>query len=105
MIDYGSVVIEGINFSATGHEEVHQNLKMLFTTPEGSVAFDRSFGISTAFMDQPLPVAKNRLLVEYIEKTKLYEPRASIQEVFFNEDSKSGSLIPKVVVEVDLKAV
>jgi len=103
MIKYESVIIEGIDLNASGQAEVYQNLKMLFTTPERSVPFNRSFGINPSFMDEPLPIAKNRILVEYIEKTKKFEPRASIQEVFFTEDQETGNMIPKVVVSVDLK--
>ncbi len=103
MIKFESVIIEGIDFNASGQEKVYQNLKMLLTTPENSIPFNRFFGINSSFMDEPLPIAKNRILVEYIEKTKKFEPRVSIQEVFFSEDQETGSLIPKVVVSVDLE--
>jgi len=103
VIDFESVIIEGIDFNASGQKEVYQNLKILFTTPERSIPFNREFGINPSFMDEPLPIARNRILVEYIEKTKRFEPRASIQEVFFSEDQETGNLIPKVVVSVDLE--
>lgn len=104
MIDYQSVEIGNLNFAAQGSQEIYENLKILYTTPMGSVPFDRSFGIETSFLDEPYPIAKGRLTVEYIQKTRLYEPRANVREVLFEHDINSGVLIPKVVIDIDIEA-
>ncbi|WP_100406680.1 GPW/gp25 family protein [Bacillus solitudinis] len=104
MIDYEAVTIESIDFSAQGTEEVYENLRVLYTTPLGSVPFNRSFGVSTDFLDEPLPIAKGFLIVEYREKTRRFEPRATVQEVLFDEDVQTGRIIPKVVITIDLEA-
>lgn len=104
MIDYQSVQITSLNLNALGNEEIYQNLKVLYTTPEGSVPFDRNFGINMDFLDKPLPIAQGRLMIEYREKTSRYEPRAMVQEVTFQGDPLNGTLKPKVVIEIDPNA-
>lgn len=99
MIDYSLVQIGGIDFAAEGNAEIYQNLKILYTTPVGTVPYDRNFGINTEYLDAPLPLAQGRLIVEYTEKTKVYEPRATVKEVNFEMDSENGKLIPKVVID------
>lgn len=101
MIDYQSVTINSINFNAVGNEEIYENLKVLYTTPEGTVPFDRTFGINIDFLDEPIQIAKGRLIVEYTEKTKRYEPRASVQEVLFDIHGQTGRILPKVVINID----
>ena len=100
MIDLNKVTIESVNFGSQGNEEVYQNLSTLFTTPVGTVPFDREFGIDISLLDNSLPIAQGRLIVEYIEKTKIYEPRAIVKEVSFTNNSDEGTLIPKVVIEI-----
>lgn len=104
MIDYQAVKIGDINFSAQGSTEIYENLKVLYTTSEGSVPFDRSFGINTDFIDEPFPIAKGKITVEYIQKTRKYEPRAVVQEVLFEEDTSLGRFIPKVVINIDARS-
>lgn len=95
MIDVKNVII--INPLAEGKEEIMQNLKTLLTTPAGSVAFDREFGIDTSFIDMPIEIAKARITAEYIEKINKYENRVKISEIIF--ETKDNILIPKVVIE------
>jgi phage baseplate assembly protein W len=51
---------------------------LLFRTPVGTVVFDRDFGIDWSFLDLPLPQAKAKLTVEYINKVKKYEPTLKV---------------------------
>ncbi|OLS34225.1 hypothetical protein BTR22_19245 [Alkalihalophilus pseudofirmus] len=109
MIQYESVQIqgtsqEGWNFAATGVEEVLQNVKMIFTTPAGTVPFDREFGINIDFLDKPIHLAQAMIRMEYAEKIAAYESRARVLEVSFMSDPYKGLLIPKVVIDIDLEA-
>lgn len=99
VIDLNSVSIN-INLNAQGAEEIYQNLQVLYTTSEGTVPFDREFGINLDMLDYPIPLAEGKLIVEYTEKTKRFEPRASVKEVIFEHSSKEGVLVPKVVIEI-----
>lgn len=97
MIDYTLV---NIDFGAEGNTEIYQNLKTLYTTPAGTVPFDRDFGINIELLDAPIPLAQGRLIVEYTEKTEKYESRASVKEVNFEVNPKNGKIFPKVVIEI-----
>ncbi|MFT5873859.1 MAG: phage baseplate assembly protein W [Clostridium sp.] len=88
-----------IDFNVKGTDEIYQNLKTLFSTPVGTVVFDRDLGIDWSILDSPLPQAKAALTIEYIEKVKKYEPRVKVSEVTFVVDGVQGILKPKVVIE------
>lgn len=86
------------NFKATGNEEIMQNVKVILSTPAGTVPFDREFGVNIDLIDLPLDQAKAQLTVEYIKKVKKYEPRAKVKQVTFEYDAVAGKLRPKVVI-------
>jgi len=87
-----------INFNASGNDEIYQNILVIFTTPAGTVTFDRDFGVDMSFLDAPLDLAKAKLTMEYINKVKKYESRAEVTEISFTIDASSGYLVPKVVI-------
>ncbi|WP_088227780.1 hypothetical protein [Desulfosporosinus sp. FKB] len=95
MIDLQNVQIIGIR----GDSEILRNLKVIYTTPQGTVPFDRAFGIDISILDEPLNIAKGKLTVAYINQAKQYEPRVKVKEVSFAIDSENGTITPKVVVE------
>lgn len=97
-VNINSVVVNKINLDATGIDEIYQNLNVLYTTPEGTVPFDREFGINTDILDNPLPIAKGLLIAEYINKTRKYEPRAKVKKVDF--EYREETIVPKVVIEI-----
>ncbi len=88
-----------IDFSATGIDEIIQNIKTILTTPVGTVPFDRDFGIDWSLLDLPVREAKAKLTIEYAEKIRKYEPRVNIKEVAFLTN-EHGQLKPRVVIEV-----
>lgn len=100
MIDYQSVEIEQVDFGAQGQVEIFQNLKILFTTIEGTVPFDSTFGIKIDFLDEPLPISQAKLIAEYTMKTRKFEPRASVKEVNFEVNQTTGELKPRVVISI-----
>lgn len=100
MIDYQNVEVIGLNIEAAGTEEILRNLKVIFTTPKGTVPFDRSFGLDLGILDGPITLVQGRLIAEYTDLTRKYEPRAQVKEVYFGTDPQKGVLIPKVVVSI-----
>ena len=47
---------QAINFApATVADEIEQNVRMIISTPKGTVALDRDFGIDYDLVDQPTP--------------------------------------------------
>lgn len=81
---------------------VLQNVALILATPKGSVPFYRDFGVSNAFIDKPLPVAKVMMIGEVREAVETWEPRAAVRNVSFAEDPvEPGRLIPTVEVEIN----
>lgn len=98
MIEFDTSNIE-IQFEYGGDEaaEIVRCLKMLYSTPAGTVALDREFGLSWDMIDMPIETAKSILTVEIIEKTAKYEPRVSVSKVIYKQNV-TGKLITRVVV-------
>lgn len=67
--------------SADAIEEIGRNISVLVSTPAGTCAGDRGYGIDTAFVGMPARSAENFLALELAEKIPLYEPRADIISV------------------------
>jgi Phage baseplate assembly protein W len=87
-----------IDFSAGGDDEILQNIRVILTTPAGTVPFDRDFGIDMSFLDAPISIAKASLTIEYIKKIRKYEPRAKVEKITFDNDAVNGCLVPRVVI-------
>jgi len=81
--------------------DVLQNIAIILSTPKGSVPLDREFGLSTVFLDKPIPVAKTMLIAEIREAIERWEPRAQFIGVIFEEKAAMpGTLWPTVEVEI-----
>lgn len=79
-------------------KEIMRNARVIVTTLEGEVPYDRSFGLNPEILDLPLNEARDLYMVECITKMRKYEPRASVENVSFTFDEMSGKLYPKVVL-------
>lgn len=78
-----------------------QNVAMILSTPKGSIPMYRDFGVNIEAVDRPVPVAKVMLRSEVKEAVELYEPRAEVVNVTFEQDREDPSrLIPTVEVEI-----
>lgn len=93
MIDLQNIKIESGNVP----QDIVDNLKTIFTTPKGTVPFDRNFGIDVSILDEPINLVQGRLTVEFIRNVKQYEPRTKIKEISF--EMINNNVIPKVRIE------
>ena len=91
-----------INFSATGVDEVLQNVRTILATKKHSVPLDREFGLDYSLLDRPLPRAQTAMRVEIIEAIRKYEPRAKVTRIDFDGTAIDGYLAPKVTVSIDV---
>lgn len=92
----GNVSIE-YDFTSDELEDINRCVRNLYSTRAGSQPMDRDFGIDyDGIVGLPLEVAKNRLTIEYMDKTERYEPRVVVDSVDFTVDISSGMLIPTV---------
>lgn len=83
-------------FSQSEFEDVKQCLETLFSIRAGSQPMDRMFGINLdEVTGYPIPVAKNILSLEIIEKVRKYEPRVEIAHIEF-DCMEDGQLVPKI---------
>ncbi len=81
-------------------DEIYECLKTLYSTPLGTVPLNRDFGLNWNLVDLPIEIAKAKITIEIIEKTRKYEPRVEVQKVSFDYDGEQGLLKPKVVVAI-----
>lgn len=83
--------------------EVAQNVRMILTTPKGSVPLDRDFGLDFDVVDQPMPRARALMEVEIVEQVGRYEPRARVLAIRWQEDepvAMDGRARPVITIDV-----
>lgn len=81
---------DSTGFSEAEFEDIRRCLGTLLSVAVGSQPMDRDFGIDyDGVVDYPIPVAKNMLALEIMEKVERYEPRVEITQIDFEviEDS------------------
>lgn len=81
-------------------KSILQNLSVLFATAKGTVPMYRNFGLSQAFVDKPLAVARVMLLAEVTEAVDTFEPRAKVVGATLAIDGLTGKTVIKVEVEI-----
>ena len=77
--------------------EILRNVRTLLATPLGACPLYRDFGIDTAILDNPTPVAENLMAVEIMDAVERWEPRVRVTDVTFQAD-QHGKLHTKVVI-------
>lgn len=87
-----------INFGATGSEEIVQNVRTIVSTALGSVPIERGFGIDYSVLDEPIPIAKAKMSALIVTAIRLYEPRAEVAKVEFQDDHNNGKLVPIITI-------
>lgn len=86
-------------FAATDiSSNIINSLKMLITTPVGTVALDRDYGLDMSFCDMPLHRAKQKFSTELITKIRKYEPRVQIKKIEFIAVATNDKITPKITL-------
>ncbi len=82
-------------------KSVLQNIRIILSTPKGTVPLYRDFGINMEFLDLPAPAAEAYLRTEIRESVELWEPRARVTGVEFDQEKLAeGRLGATVEVEI-----
>lgn len=89
----------GVDFGATGMDEILQNVRTILTTIKGTVPLDRAFGIDQSPLDSPGLIARAKMTPIIIKAIKSYEPRVNVLSVTYTEDEQ-GRLSPIVNIEL-----
>jgi len=75
-----------------------QNVAIVLSTWQGTVPLYREFGISSASLHKPMPVAKAMLRAGIREAVEKVEPRVEVVDVTFSEGI--DGLTPSVEVNI-----
>lgn len=78
-------------------ERMKRSLELLYSTAAGTCPGDRNFGLDQSFESCPVNVAQNLFALEIIEKTEIYEKKAEVQDIFY-EQAADGNLTPCIVI-------
>ncbi len=87
---------ESVVYGSNDTSQINR-IKNLLSTPEGSVTYDREFGIDYSILDRPIVEAKILIMAEIINKIRKYEPEIFSIEINFS--IKGSNLIPLVVIK------
>ncbi len=98
MIDIKAAVIRINEIQESEAEDIRKCLTTLYSVREGEQPLDREFGLKQDFLDQPVPIAKNMLALEVIEKTQRYEKRVKVEKVEY-ASGEEGQLIPVIYLK------
>ncbi len=78
-----------------------QNIQCILRTRKGTIPLYREFGLEMAFVDKPLQIARQMMLVDVRENVEEFEPRAQVVDIRCrNDPSDPGRLIPVVEVKI-----
>lgn len=78
---------------------VMQNIALLLNTKRGTVPMHREFGLPMEFVDKPIDAAEAIAFVEISDALEEFEPRARLDDVYF-EKSVDGKINLKVEVSI-----
>lgn len=98
MINIQEAVIKINEIEESEAADIRKCLTTLYSVREGEQPLDREFGLKQEFLDQPVPIAKNMLALEVIEKTQRYEKRVKVDKVEYAA-SEEGQLIPIIYLK------
>ncbi len=98
MFNQPEVSLIGFDYlNATELDELQRNLSLLYSTAAGTCPGDRNFGLDQSFESCPTNVAQNLFALEVIEKTEIYESRAEVMDISF-EQAENWGLTPKITI-------
>lgn len=93
-------LLENIDLSPENEQqEIIQNVAVILDTIQNSCPMFRDIGLPGNIYGRPLPVVENTLVGYIYDQIEVFEPRADISEVTFEEDDKTGKLIPIIYIQ------
>lgn len=82
-------------------EEILQNVRTIVLTALGTVPMYREFGVDNNLIDQPLPVAQNKMAGKIAAAIMKYEPRARLKKIRWQQsDAADGQLKPLITIQI-----
>jgi len=93
-------VAKPLKLGLTGIEEIAQNIRLILSTPKGSIPLDRNFGINWDLIDKSFPATIQLLKAEVVKAVETYEPRVKVKEVKVKDATPDGRLSIGVLVDI-----
>ncbi len=90
-----------LNWFSKGKSRIIQNISNLLSTYKYEIAYDRTLGLTRAFVDMPLQSAIAAATTEIIDLISAREPRATIKKVIYIDSDINGNMHFKVVIDID----
>lgn len=81
------------------YQEVLQNVAVILDLIEKSCPMFRDGGLPGQLIGRPLPVVENILVGKIYDQIEEFEPRADIAGIRFEEDARTGRMIPIIELE------
>lgn len=78
-------------------EQDYRRVCFVLSTPQGTLALDREFGIDSSYLGRPTETARALYAAECIEKVPKFVPTVRVQSVTWSADY-NGNAKPKVVI-------
>ena len=89
-----------VKYGAKEVDEIIQNVRTILTTRKGTCPLDREFGLTSEFLDTPLPGIRALAEQEIFLQVRKYEPRAEIRKIEWIADIQKGEVFPKLTVGI-----
>lgn len=84
----------------TGKEDIIQCVQVLLNTIRGTVFLDRSLGVDSDIVDQPL-TDMAKLYKTIYEKIEKDEPRVIVKDVKIKKDNLKGKVFIELLIDID----
>jgi uncharacterized protein len=101
IVEINSSDKQELQWDAKGNNRVVQNLRNMLSTFKYEVAYDRTMGLSGAFIDKPLDQAIATVTTEIIELVSERELSAIVKEIQFTGIDDDGMMQFKVVIDIE----
>lgn len=98
------IVIDGVKIELNSvqdlelRQEILDKVMFLLSCVKGTIPMNRNVGLDPDVISAPAWQAQNLYTISAIELIDEFEPRATVEEIVFDESS-DGNLIPKVVLQ------
>ena len=96
--------VDALKLSAAGLPGLAQEVRLLLSTPRGSVPLDRDFGIDWSMVDSPDPQLMPMYVAEVSRKIERYIPRVRVVAVDAPQrdgaEAAEGVARPRVTLEI-----
>lgn len=95
--------LDRLGEAATDLEDIFQSIRIILTTPKGSVPHRPDFAVDLyEYLDKPLGVITNKLVAESYKAVTKFEPRVEVLSIQVEPGSQLGERV-KLVLNIRVR--